>query len=80
MFGHGLTKLQPAYVEDVAQALAEAGCSANVIAAISGHKSLSEVQRYTAAADQLKMARKGMEAMREAFPEAEKGTSSYKPE
>jgi integrase len=35
--------------------LAEAGCSANVIAAISGHATLREVQRYTAAADQARM-------------------------
>jgi integrase len=32
--------------------LAEAGCSANVIAAVSGHRSLREVERYTRAADQ----------------------------
>jgi integrase len=36
--------------------LAEAGRSANQIAAVSGHKSLSEVERYTRAADQVKMA------------------------
>jgi integrase len=70
---HGLRKA-------ACRRLAEAGCSANVIAAISGHRSLSEVQRYTAAADQLRMAREGMEAMREAFPAAIKRTSTYKPE
>ena len=70
---HGLRKA-------ACRRLAEAGCSANVIAAISGHKSLNEVQRYTAAADQLRMARTGMEAMREAFPVTTKRTSSYKPE
>lgn len=36
--------------------LAEAGCSASEIMAISGHKSLSEVQRYCSAADQTRMA------------------------
>ena len=36
----------------------EAGCSANEIAAISGHTSLSEVQRYTKAADQARMAQR----------------------
>jgi len=36
--------------------LAEAGCSVNQIAAISGHKSLSEVERYTRAADQVALA------------------------
>ena len=40
---HGLRKA-------ACRRLAEAGCSASVIAAISGHKSLNEVQRYTAAA------------------------------
>jgi enterobacteria phage integrase len=37
--------------------MAEAGRSVNQIAAVSGHKSLREVQRYTAAADQRKLAR-----------------------
>jgi hypothetical protein len=36
--------------------LAEAGCSANQIAAISGHASLREVERYTAAASQALLA------------------------
>jgi integrase len=44
--------------------LAEAGCSANVIASISGHTSLKEVERYTKGADQKRLARLGMEAMR----------------
>jgi integrase len=43
--------------------LAEAGCSANVIASISGHKTLNEVARYTAAADQQRMARGGLAAI-----------------
>jgi integrase len=43
--------------------LAEAGCSANVIAAISGHKTLRMVEHYTRAADQERMARAGMEAI-----------------
>src|SRR5262249_42096833 len=42
---HGLRKA-------ACRRLAEAGCSANLIAAVSGHKSLREVQRYTEAADQ----------------------------
>jgi integrase len=40
--------------------LAEAGKSVNQIAAVSGHKSLREVQRYTAAADQRQLARDAM--------------------
>jgi len=42
--------------------LAEAGCSANVIASISGHTTLTEVARYTKAADQERMARDGTAA------------------
>ena len=40
--------------------LAEAGCSANEIAAISGHATLREIERYTKAADQARMARNAM--------------------
>jgi integrase len=50
---HGLRKA-------ACRRLAEAGCSANVIASISGHTTLSEVARYTKAADQERMARDGM--------------------
>lgn len=46
---HGLRKAQ-------ARRLAEAGCSAHEIAAITGHKTLSEVQRYAEAASQAKLA------------------------
>lgn len=40
--------------------LAEADSTANQIASISGHKTLKEVERYTKAADQKKMARQAM--------------------
>ena len=50
---HGLRKA-------ACRRLAEAGCSANEIAAMSGHATLSEVQRYTKAADQARMARNAM--------------------
>src|SRR5882724_1582867 len=53
---HGLRKA-------ACRRLAEAGCSANVIASISGHASLREVERYTKAADQARMARVGMGAI-----------------
>jgi integrase len=43
--------------------LADAGCSVKVIAAISGHASLREVQRYTDAADQRMLAEQGMAAI-----------------
>jgi integrase len=50
---HGLRK-------SACRRLAEAGCSANEIAAISGHASLREVERYTKAADQQRMAANAM--------------------
>lgn len=50
---HGLRKAQ-------ARRLAEAGCSVHMIAAITGHKTLSEVQRYAEAADQAALARAAM--------------------
>jgi integrase len=53
---HGLRKA-------ACRRLAEAGCSANVIASISGHTTLTEVARYTKAADQQRMARDGMAAI-----------------
>jgi integrase len=53
---HGLRKA-------ACRRLAEAGCSANVISAISGHSSLRLVELYTKAADQERMARQGMAAM-----------------
>ena len=53
---HGLRKA-------ACRRLAEAGCSANVIASISGHTTLTEVARYTKAADQERMARDGMAAI-----------------
>jgi len=53
---HGLRKA-------ACRRLAEAGCSTNVIASISGHTTLTEVARYTKAADQERMAREGMAAI-----------------
>jgi len=40
--------------------LAEAGNTAHELMAISGHKTLSEVQRYTEAADRKRLADSGM--------------------
>lgn len=68
---HGLRKA-------ACRRLAEAGCSANVIASISGHVSLREVERYTQAADQKRMAAAGMATVTKAFPTGS-GTSSVKP-
>jgi integrase len=50
---HGLRKA-------TARRLAEIGCTEHQIAAITGHASLSEVQRYTKAADRKRMARDAM--------------------
>jgi integrase len=50
---HGLRKA-------MCRRLAEAGCTAHEIMAISGHKSLREVERYTKGADQKRMARAAM--------------------
>lgn len=53
---HGLRKA-------AARWLAEAGCSAMEIAAITGHSSLKEVERYTKSAAQHRLARSAMEAL-----------------
>jgi integrase len=50
---HGLRKA-------AARRLAEAGCTAHEIAAITGHASLKEVERYTRAVDQARLARSAM--------------------
>jgi integrase len=68
---HGLRKA-------ACRRLAEAGCSANVIQAISGHASLREVQRYVEAADQARLARSGIDIVATTFPSVR--TSRGKPE
>jgi integrase len=50
---HGLRKA-------AARRLAEAGCTAHEIAAMTGHKSLREVEHYTRAADQVRLAKAAM--------------------
>lgn len=50
---HGLRK-------SAARRLAEAGCTTKQIAAITGHKTLAEIERYTASADQEMMAREAI--------------------
>jgi integrase len=50
---HGLRKA-------AARRLAEAGCSAHEIAALTGHRTLREVERYTKAADQVRLARQAL--------------------
>ncbi len=53
---HGLRKA-------AARRLAEAGCSANEIASVTGHRTLSEVSRYTRAADQGRLAETAIQAI-----------------
>jgi integrase len=70
---HGLRKA-------ACRRLAEAGRSANEIASISGHKSLREVERYTRAADQVRMAKSAKAGLREALARGtETETPSVKP-
>jgi integrase len=69
---HGLRKA-------TCRRLAEAGCSANEIAAISGHKTLNEVARYTRAADQARMARNAVARMKQQHGLANPVTISGKP-
>ena len=54
--GHGLRKA-------AMRLLAEAGATQKQIAAVSGHKTLKEIERYTKAADQKKLARSAMEKL-----------------
>jgi integrase len=51
---HGLRKA-------AATRLANAGCSVDQVKAITGHRSLSEVARYTKAADQRRLARQALD-------------------
>jgi len=53
---HGLRKA-------ACRRLAEAGCTEKQIAAMSGHRSLKEIQRYTERADQVRLARAAMAQM-----------------
>jgi len=67
---HGLRKA-------AARRLAEAGCTAHEIAALTGHASLREIERYTRAADQASMARA---AMAKTATREQNGMESVKPD
>lgn len=56
---HGLRKA-------AARRLAEAGCTAKQIQAITGHKTLAEVERYTRKADQVRLARQAIDRLEDA--------------
>lgn len=71
---HGLRKA-------ACRRLAEADCNVLEIASHSGHKTLSEVKRYTDKADQAKLARNAMAkvlATAARFPEEQTGTQTVK--
>jgi integrase len=51
------------YARDALVVWLRSGCSANQIAAITGHATLAEVQRYTKAADRKRMAREAMKKL-----------------
>jgi integrase len=69
---HGLRKA-------ACRRLAEAGCTVHQIAAISGHVTLEEVQRYTKAADQARLARSAMATVIKARPEVSKPEPTLTP-
>jgi integrase len=56
--------------------LADAGCTAHEIAAISGHRTLKEVERYTKGADQARLARAAMERIGNESVKSEPGEVS----
>jgi len=64
---HGLRKA-------ASRRLAEAGCTNQQIKAITGHKTDKEVARYTAAADQMRLADQAMDAL--AGPKGEQNRSN----
>jgi len=67
---HGLRKA-------AAHRLVEAGCTAHEIAAITGHASLREVERYTRAVDQMRLAKS---ALAKTASVEQTGTESVKPD
>jgi integrase len=70
---HGLRKC-------AATRLADAGCSLHEVMAITGHRSMSEVSRYTKAADQARLARQAARTLTEAREQkASAKLSSIKP-
>ena len=60
---HGLRKA-------ACRRLAEAGCSANQIMAVSGHRSLNEAEKYVRAADQVRLAQAAMATITNTFDAA----------
>lgn len=65
---HGLRKA-------AARRLAEAGCTANEIASITGHATLQEVSHYTKAAEQKKLAQSAMRRLSPPKPRSDSQTT-----
>jgi integrase len=59
--------------------LAEAGCSAKEMQAISGHKTLRELEKYVEAANQRRLAQQAIARVIPAFPGAERERESVNP-
>lgn len=70
---HGLRKA-------ACRRLAEAGCSANEIMSISGHRSLGEAEKYVRSADQLRLAQSAIATVTAAFGPTKSGTKIVKPD
>jgi integrase len=69
---HGLRKL-------TATRLANAGCSDRMIMAVLGHRSVSEVSRYTKARNQVSLAEQAMQMLSRAEQNADKSLPSTRP-
>lgn len=69
---HGLRKA-------VCRRLADAGCTAHEIMAITGHQNLKEVSLYTKAADRARLANSAMDSISSFGPKDEPGTNIVKP-
>jgi ribosomal protein L14E/L6E/L27E len=54
-------------------------CTAHEIAAITGHASLKEVERYTKGVDQIRLAKAAMQKMRATVQENETHSASVNP-
>jgi integrase len=61
---HGIRKA-------AARRLAEAGCSVHEIMAVTGHRTLAEVERYTRGTEQKRLARSGMGRLSIVVPQGE---------
>lgn len=70
---HGLRKA-------ACRRLAESGCSANMIMAISGHRTLAEAEKYVRAADQVRLAQSAMATVSAVFGVTKSGTQTVKPD